>query len=245
MRPSSKCLNNSIPKADMTGQRTALIMAGGQGVRMGQPMPKQFLLLDGKPVLMHTLTTFATLEPPVRLVLVLPADQIAYWQTLCEQYRFMVPHAIVEGGTCRFDSVRNGLAAVEEEGLVAIHDGVRPLVTSDLIQRCFVGAERHGSAIPVTPLIESLRQLVGDGSQTVDRTAYRLVQTPQTFKAALIKEAYALTDRNDYTDDAAVYEAMGGSVHLVDGERHNVKITEGADLELAAFYLGQRSRPQP
>jgi len=221
----------------MSAQRTALIMAGGKGLRMGQALPKQFLLLDGKPVLMHTLSTFGLLKPDVRIVLVLPADQIDYWQSLCETYAFTVPHTIVQGGHCRFDSVRNGLAAVDEAGLVAIHDGVRPLVSPALIERCYAAAVIHGSALPVTPLIESLRQVEANGNHAVDRTAYRLVQTPQTFSAALIKQAYAQADRNDYTDDAAVYEAMGRVVHLVEGERQNLKITEGADLELAAFYL--------
>lgn len=227
----------------MMAPRTALIMAGGKGLRMGQPLPKQFLLLEGKPVLMHTLSLFAALVPAVRLVLVLPADQVDYWQSLCKAHAFTLPHTIVRGGACRFDSVKNGLAAVGEEGLVAIHDGVRPLVTPDLIERCFAAAASHGSAIPVTPLIESLRQVGETGSQAVDRTAYRLVQTPQTFKAALIKEAYAVADHCDYTDDAAVYEAMGLTIWLVEGDRANLKLTEAADLEWAAFYLGQRRKP--
>lgn len=224
----------------MAAMRTALIMAGGLGLRMGQPVPKQFLLLEGKPVLMHTLTTFARLEPAVRLVLVLPAAQMDDWRTLCKVHAFTCPHTLVQGGDCRFDSVKNGLTAVGSEGLVAIHDGVRPLVSPALIERCFAEAAVYGSAIPVTSLIESLRQVDASGNRAVDRSVYRLVQTPQTFGARLIKQAYERTDNKAFTDDAAVFEAMGRTVHLVDGERHNLKITEAIDLELAAFYLNHR-----
>jgi 2-C-methyl-D-erythritol 4-phosphate cytidylyltransferase len=221
-------------------KRTALIMAGGKGLRMGSSLPKQFLLLNDKPVLMHTLSTFYSLDPDIRLILVLPEDQKAYWSSLCREYGFSVPHELVTGGRSRFESVRNGLAVAGEEGLIAIHDGVRPLVTSDLILRCFEAAQRYGAVIPVTPVIESLRLLEADGSHVVDREDYRLVQTPQTFQAGLIQRAYRESTSTDFTDDASVAQAAGWPIHLVEGERRNLKITEAADLQLAAWYLNNR-----
>lgn len=221
-------------------KRTALILAGGKGLRMGTSLPKQFLLLNDKPVLMHTLSTFYTLDSDIRLILVLPEDQRGYWSNLCKEYRFAVPHEMVSGGLTRFESVQNGLAAAGEEGLIAIHDGVRPMVTPELIQRCFEAAQRDGAVIPVTPVIESLRLLEATGNRAVERGVYRLVQTPQTFQAEWIQRAYREANSTDYTDDASVAEAAGFSIHLVEGERQNLKITEAADLQLATWYLNHQ-----
>ncbi len=218
-------------------KRTALVMAGGKGLRMGTALPKQFLLLNERPVLMHTLSTFHALDPDIRLILVLPDDHRAYWSSLCREYDFSVPHELVSGGSSRFDSVRNGLAVVGDEGLVAIHDGVRPLVSPDVILRCFEAAQLYGAVIPVVPVIESLRVLDAEGSRVVNRDDFRLVQTPQTFQAGLIQRAYREAQSTDFTDDASVAQAAGWPIHLVEGERRNLKITEAADLQLAAWYL--------
>jgi len=147
---------------------------------------------------------------------------------------------LVSGGSSRFESVQNGLAIAGEEGLIAIHDGVRPLVTKDLIMRCFEAAFTYGAVIPVTPVIESLRLVEAEGNRAVDRDAYRLVQTPQTFQAELIQRAYREANSTHFTDDASVAQAAGLPIHLVEGERQNVKITEAADLQLAAWYLNHR-----
>jgi len=221
-------------------KRTALIMAGGKGLRMGTSLPKQFLLLNDKPVLMHTLSAFYALDATIRLILVLPDGHKSYWSSLCREYHFLVPHELVSGGSCRFESVQNGLAVAGEEGLIAIHDGVRPLVTTSLIQRCFEAAHQHGAVIPVMPVIESLRLLEAAGNRAVDRGAYRLVQTPQTFQAEWIQRAYREAKSTDFTDDASVAQAAGWPIHLVEGERHNLKITEAADLQLAAWYLNNQ-----
>jgi 2-C-methyl-D-erythritol 4-phosphate cytidylyltransferase len=207
---------------------------------MGTALPKQFLLLNGKPVLMHTLLTFHALDADTRIILVLPEDQRSYWMELCQEYAFTVPHEVVSGGNNRFESVRNGLTVAGEEGLIAIHDGVRPLVTPQLIARCFEAALQYGAAIPVTPVIESLRLLEYGESRVVDRSDYRLVQTPQTFEAGLIQRAYREAAHNAFTDDASVVQATGWPIFLVEGERSNIKITEAADLHVAALYLNNR-----
>lgn len=220
-----------------TVKHTVLIMAGGRGLRMGTVLPKQFLLLNGKPVLMYTLSTFYTLDTDTRIIVVLPEDQRPYWLQLCQEYAFTIPHELVSGGNNRFESVRNGLAVAGEEGLIAIHDGVRPLVKPQLIARCFEAAQQYGAAIPVTPVIESLRLLEHGESRVVNRSEYRLVQTPQTFEASLIQRAYREAAHTGFTDDASVVEAVGWPIFLVEGERSNLKITEAADLHLAAWYL--------
>lgn len=227
-------------KPGTTVKHTVLIMAGGRGLRMGTLLPKQFLVLNEKPVLMHTLSTFHALDADVCIILVLPEDQRSYWLELCQEYAFTVPHELVSGGNNRFESVRNGLAVAGEEGLIAIHDGVRPLVTPNLITSCFEAAQQYGAAIPVTPVIESLRVVEHGESRVVDRSDYRLVQTPQTFEAGLIQRAYREASHTGYTDDASVVQAAGWPIFLVEGERSNLKITEAADLHLAAWYLNNR-----
>ena len=227
-------------KPGTTVKHTVLIMAGGRGLRMGTVLPKQFLVLNDKPVLMHTLSTFHALDADTRIILVLPEDQRSYWLELCQEYAFTVPHEVVSGGNNRFESVQNGLAVAGEDGLIAIHDGVRPLVTPNLITRCFEAAQQYGAAIPVTPVIESLRVVEHGKSRVVDRSDYRLVQTPQTFEAGLIQRAYREAAHTDYTDDASVVQAAGWPIFLVEGERSNFKITEAADLQVAAWYLNNR-----
>lgn len=210
-----------------------LIVAGGKGLRMGADIPKQFLPIGGKPVLMRTIETFYKYDSSIDMILVLPVEQQDYWKSLCKEYAFSLPHRIVNGGNSRFHSVKNGLALVEGEGLVGVHDGVRPFVSQGVIGRCFSEAEKKKAVIPVVGMVETVRHLLGTGSETVDRDAYKLVQTPQVFSISLLKEAYKQEYTPEFTDDASVVEAMGASVSLVEGNRENIKLTTPFDLIVA------------
>lgn len=216
----------------------AIIVAGGKGLRMGADLPKQFLPVGGKPVLMRTLEAFYAYNPAMRIVLVLPCDQQDYWQKLCREHGFSLPHMVADGGETRFHSVRNGLRLVEAPGWVAVHDGVRPFVSQEVIARCFRLAAEKRAVVPVVPVVETLRQIEGDSSRTVSRDAYRLVQTPQVFDSALLKEAYAQPYTPAFTDDASVVEAMGVPVYLTEGNRENIKITTPFDLKVAETLAG-------
>lgn len=219
-------------------EKTVIIVAGGRGERMGSVVPKQFLPLCGTPVLMHTLRAFAGYDPRMELVVVLPETQTAHWQRLCAEHRFTLPHRIVTGGDTRFHSVRNGLAAcATSTALIAVHDGVRPLVTHDTIARCFDCAAHTGAAIPVVLLADSLRQVDESGSHACDRARYRLVQTPQVFRAEVLHRAYAQPFSPAFTDDASVVEATGHPVALVDGTPRNIKLTTPLDLAVAEAVL--------
>lgn len=215
----------------------ALILAGGKGLRMGADLPKQFLLLAGKPVLMHAMEAFHEAEPSTELILVLPLEHQAYWAKLCAEHAFDLKHQIATGGTVRFESVRNGLAFIQEESLVAVHDGVRPLVKPALIRKCFETAAVKGAVIPVFELTESIRRIEGDRSYAEDRSRYRSVQTPQTFRSDLLKSAYEQPFQDVFTDDASVVEAAGYEIALVEGHRENIKITTPQDLLLAEQLL--------
>ena len=210
-----------------------IIVAGGKGLRMGGDIPKQFLPVCGKPVLMRTLEAFRTYDPSIHIVLVLPVSQQTYWKELCRTYRFELPHDIVDGGETRFHSVMNGLALVEGDGLVGVHDGVRPFVSQEVIARCYEEASRQKAVIPVVGVVETVRHLTDEGSETVPRDQYRLVQTPQVFDAALLRRAYQQEYTALFTDDASVVEALGEKVHLVEGNRENIKLTTPFDLKLA------------
>ena len=215
-------------------KRYAIIVAGGKGLRMGGELPKQFIPIEGRPVLMRTLDTFHACDESIQIILVLPRDHQDYWRELCAQYQFAVPHRIADGGAIRFHSVQNGLSLVDApEALVAVHDGVRPFVSHEVISRCYAEAEAHGAVVPVIPVVETVRQLTGEGSVTVDRNAYRLVQTPQTFRATLLRRAYEQPYTDAFTDDASVVEALGEAVTLVDGNRENIKLTTPFDLIVA------------
>ena len=218
----------------MNMKKYAIIVAGGKGLRMGGDLPKQFIPVEGRPVLMRTLDTFHACDPSIQLILVLPPDHQPYWQELCREYGFRVPHRIADGGATRFHSVQSGLALVgEPDALVAVHDGVRPFVSHEVIARCYAEAEAHGAAVPVVPVVETVRQLLPEGSKTVSRDAYRLVQTPQTFRAPLLRRAYGQPFCEAFTDDASVVEALGHAVHLVEGNRENIKLTTPFDLIVA------------
>ena len=212
----------------------AIIVAGGKGLRMGGELPKQFIPVEGRPVLMRTLDAFHACDASIQLILVLPHDHQAYWHELCAQYQFAVPHRIADGGATRFHSVQSGLSLVDApEALVAVHDGVRPFVSREVISRCYAEAEAHGAVVPVIPVVETVRQLVGEGSITVPRDTYRLVQTPQTFRATLLRRASEQPYTDAFTDDASVVEALGCAVTLVDGNRENIKLTTPFDLIVA------------
>ena len=218
----------------LTSKHTILIVAGGRGTRMGGPQPKQFLELAGRPVLMHTLETFDRWDASARLIVVLPEDQIDTWKRLCEAHVFGRIHRVVAGGETRFHSVRNGLGAVASNGLIAVHDGVRPLVAPSVIAACFAAAADGGAAVPVVPVVESVREVDADGgSRPVDRTRLRVVQTPQVFRADVLRAAYCLPYDPRFTDDASVVEASGVAVRLVPGNRENIKLTTPMDLLLA------------
>lgn len=217
---------------------TILIVAGGRGTRMGGDRPKQFLPLAGRPVLMHTIDAFARWDATADIVLVLPADQRADWQRLCDAYTFRRPHRVADGGETRFHSVRNGLRATDTDGLIAVHDGVRPFVSASVIAACFAAAERYGAAVPVVPMIESVRMVDADGcSRPVDRERLRVVQTPQVFRADILRAAYRRDYEPHFTDDASVVEAAGMSVRLVSGNRENIKLTTPMDLAVAERLL--------
>lgn len=215
----------------------ALIVAGGKGMRMGTELPKQFLPIGGRPVLMRTLEAFYAYNSEIQIILVLPCSQQDYWKQLCREYHFSLPHVIADGGETRFHSVKNGLALVKTSGLVGVHDGVRPFVSQEVITRCYDLAAEKKAVIPVIDVVETVRHLQGEKSMTVSRDEYKLVQTPQVFDADLLKQAYEQPYTSHFTDDASVVEALGMPVHLTVGNRENIKITTPFDLKIATVLI--------
>ena len=214
----------------------AVIVAGGKGLRMGASIPKQFLPVNGLPVLMLTIKRFREYDGALKIILVLPKEQHEYWNELCKNYHFTDAYAVVEGGETRFHSVRNGLAAIPDdaEGVVGIHDGVRPFPSVEVIRACYETAKTAKAVIPVVPVVETVRHIMPGGkTETVDRAEYRLVQTPQTFDIQLLKQAYAQPYKDCFTDDASVVESAGHEVTLIEGNRENIKITTPFDLRIA------------
>ncbi len=220
-------------------KRYAIIVAGGSGRRFGSELPKQFVPLNGVPVLMRTISKFD--QTGANVVVVLPEEHHELWLQMCNECNFEVSHVIACGGKTRFESVRNGIAAIEnlaDDDLVAVHDGVRPLVSIELIDRCFEAAKFHGTAIPVVNPSDSIRQVMDDGlSRQLLRSSLRAVQTPQTFRAKLLKGAYDVEESPLFTDDASVVESAGHNVTLVDGESTNIKITHPIDLIIASELI--------
>lgn len=211
-------------------QKYVVIVAGGSGSRMKADKPKQFLLLSGQPILMHTIEAFYySLNKELRIIIVLPKGQHQEWKDLCARHHFSIPHQITEGGQERFHSVKNGLKLVDD-GIVAIHDGVRPAVSALVIDNAFKAAAEKGAAIPLIPVTDSLRQQSGENYNAVNRNSFFLVQTPQVFLTAGIKKAYAVPFKKVFTDDASVWEHAGHQVHFISGNKENIKITEPADL---------------
>jgi 2-C-methyl-D-erythritol 4-phosphate cytidylyltransferase len=215
----------------------ALIVAGGSGKRMGAELPKQYLEIAGRPVLMHTIERFRSFSDSIEIIAVLPENQLRFWSDLQKKYSFNIPHTVVKGGRTRFFSVRNGLKFVDDPGLVAIHDGVRPFVSIDTIRKCFETAEKLGNAIPVIPPADTLRMISDQGSTPVNRLLIRQVQTPQVFHSTLIKKAYEQDYLPEFTDDATVLEKTGIKINLVDGNRENIKITTPEDLKISEALL--------
>ena len=215
-------------------KRYVIIVAGGKGLRMGGDIPKQFIPLRGKPVLMHTVEAFHRFDAGIEVILVLPRDQQDYWKKLCADHDFRIPHKVADGGETRFHSVRNGLALIEgEDGLVGVHDGVRPFVSSEVIETCYSSAIDKDAVVPVVDIVETVRHITEDGSETVPRNQYRLVQTPQVFKVGLLKRAYCQDYVPQFTDDASVVESIGVKVHLVAGNRENIKLTTPFGMKFA------------
>lgn len=216
-----------------------IIVAGGSGTRMRAEIPKQFLLINNLPVLQHTIAKFYNYDSAIQIVVVLPETQIAYWQELCMKYNFKIEHNIIAGGDTRFQSVKNGLLSItEKEGVVAIHDGVRPSVSNDVISNCFDTAAKIGNAIPSVSVNDSLRIVKENVSKIVDRSEYRIVQTPQVFQLSIIKKAFDVEYQSQFTDDASVAEYNGLTINLVEGNFENIKITTPSDLLIAKAFLG-------
>ncbi len=218
-------------------KKFALIVAGGSGSRMNSNIPKQFMELAGKPVLMHTFEAFSRFDPSIEFVLVLPKSEVESWTKLCEKYAFKINHLLAEGGKTRFDSVKNGLELLPDSGIVFIHDGVRPLVSKQTLQNCLETTLNKGNALPVIPVSESVRFVDASGNQSLDRTKYFLVQTPQTFLIDEIKAAYQQPFSSLFTDDASVIESTGKKINTVEGNRENVKITFPEDLQFASILI--------
>lgn len=225
-------------------EKFALIVAGGSGKRMGAPISKQYLPVAGKPILMHTLERFKEVAPDVNLILVIPSSDFDFWRALCEEYKFSVPHALVAGGNSRFQSVKNGLDTIDAmNGLVAIHDGVRPFVSPAVILESFEVAQSNGSAIAVVPLKDSIRKLTDEGKSFFqERQYFRLVQTPQTFQLSKIKKAFQVPELVHFTDDATVYEHQGWQVSLIAGNAENIKITTREDMDFAEYLAAKAKR---
>jgi 2-C-methyl-D-erythritol 4-phosphate cytidylyltransferase len=224
-----------------------IIVAGGKGLRMGSDIPKQFLPIGGKPVLMRTLERFREYSAELQIILVLPEAQQEYWNELCNRYDFQVEYQLANGGETRFHSVQNGLALIPDdaEGVVGVHDGVRPFPSIEVIRNCYETARTEKAVIPVIPVVETLRHLLNthctmqnaQSSETVPRNEYRLVQTPQTFDIQLLKAANHQPYNDGFTDDASVVESYGHDITLVEGNRENIKITTPYDLVIAECLL--------
>ena len=217
-----------------------IIVAGGKGLRMGSDIPKQFLPIGGKPVLMRTMERFRDYSPALQIILVLPKLQQNYWIKLCQKHNFTVAYQLADGGETRFHSVQHGLALIPDiaEGVVGVHDGVRPFPSIDVIKNCYETARTKKAVIPVIPVVETVRHLEGETSVTVPRNEYRLVQTPQCFDIQLLKSANRQPYNDGFTDDASVVEAFGFAITLVEGNRENIKITTPYDLKIAEVLIG-------
>lgn len=211
---------------------TFIITAGGIGKRMGNELPKQFLLLKGKPILLHTLERFYEADTTAQLFITLPEDWLIYWNDLILQYNCIIPHKVITGGIERYDSIKNALK--EAKGtIIAVHDGVRPLVSVDTIHNCIKSAQEKGSGIPYLPVKESIRKVSSGDSTALLRSEYVLVQTPQCFSSEVIQKAYEQPFHTGITDDAALVEEAGFAIHLVKGNEENIKITTPVDLIIA------------
>jgi len=224
----------------LSHRKYAVIVAGGKGTRIKSSVPKQFLELAGLPVLMHTINAFVRYPERISIILVLPQHDFSTWENLCKKYSFNKPLLLQQGGDSRFQSVKNGLAKIEGDGLVAIHDGVRPLVDTKTIASSFRIAAEKKSAVAAVALKESIRLVDNGTTRAEDRSRFRLIQTPQTFDIALIKDAYQQPEDTTLTDDASVAERAGHTITLFEGSYENIKITTEEDLAVAEALLKSR-----
>ena len=220
-------------------KNAVIIVAGGKGTRFKSSIPKQFLEIGGKPVLMHTIEKFKIFDRDIKIILVLPENQIDYWKELCEHKNFSIQHTIVKGGKERFFSVKNGFQSIDNEQLIAVHDGVRPLVSVETIERGFETAEKYGTAVPVVPVTSSIRMIENGKNYHIDRANLRIVQTPQIFNSEILKKSYTQNYTQFFTDDASVVEKAGYKIHLFDGNVENIKITNRFDLLFAEVLLNE------
>jgi 2-C-methyl-D-erythritol 4-phosphate cytidylyltransferase len=220
-------------------QEYAIIVAGGSGSRMKSKTPKQFLKVNGLPVLAHTIKAFRNYSPNLNIIVVLPKDQFFAWHELCKLHTFKEEYGLISGGETRFHSVRNGLESItDSSGLVAVHDGVRPVISKEIIQNCFMKAAEHGTAIVSVPLKDSIRKIEKDGkNHAVNRDNFWLIQTPQTFRLDWMRTAFSNTYQSKFTDCASVLEYAGYPIHLIDGSYENIKITTPEDLLMAEIFL--------
>jgi 2-C-methyl-D-erythritol 4-phosphate cytidylyltransferase len=219
--------------------RYAVIVAAGSGMRMGAPIPKQFLEVGGRPILMHTLNRFVAFDASIRLVVVLHPDYIEFWRSLCEKHDYSVPHSIVSGGSERFFSVQNAIQSLldTEEAIVGIHDAVRPMVSVATLERCYATAQETGSAVPCISVNDSMRIVDADGNRSINRSSLRIIQTPQCFRLNLLRRSFTQEYNTAFTDDASVVEALGESIELVEGNRENIKVTTPEDMHWLNLLL--------
>ncbi|MBR5554618.1 2-C-methyl-D-erythritol 4-phosphate cytidylyltransferase [bacterium] len=217
-------------------KKQVIIVAGGNGSRMGTILPKQFIEISGKPILLRTLENFYSFDSKIDIVLVLPSQEIERWENICKTFKCEIKHRIVKGGTTRFESVKNGLKLLIDDALVAVHDGVRPFVSHETLSACFEVAGEKGVAIPSLEMVDSVRIKIGEGSESCDRSQYRVVQTPQVFRSDILKKAYNQPYKYYFTDDASVVENVA-PIYLVEGNRENIKITTAFDLQIAEVLL--------
>lgn len=226
----------------------AIIVAGGSGSRMNSDLPKQFMLLDGKPVAMHTLERFANTQSKPQLILILHPDMILIWKDLCNKHRFNIPHTVIAGGKTRFRSVQNGVRYIvgqEEEALahtlIAVHDAARPLITPETIDTCFERTIQYPATVLAVPSTSSIRQGNVVKSKSLDREKIWIIQTPQTFQGHILHQAFQQEELPSFTDDATVVEKLGCNIHLIPGDHRNIKITFPEDLSIAQIYLKSHS----
>jgi len=220
-------------------KKYVIIVAGGRGTRMDSELPKQFILIAGKPVLLHTVMLFQKFESAIETIIVIHPDYQEYWRRLLDEHQSSFNHILVTGGPERFHSVKNALEHIRNDSIIAVHDAVRPLVSPETVKQCFTTAEEKGTAVPCLRIPESVRSVKTTGSKSVARDKLRLIQTPQVFHSQILKESYQAEYREEFTDDATVVELAGHTIHLVEGNVENIKITTREDLKLAEFYLEQ------
>jgi 2-C-methyl-D-erythritol 4-phosphate cytidylyltransferase len=215
----------------------AIIVAGGTGSRLGGEMPKQFMLLAGRPLLMHSIEAFYTYDPLIKIIIALHPEFIENWALLCKKFSCNVPHKIIPGGSTRYQSVKNALSTIHGKGLVAVHDAARPVISIDLISQSFSEAAIHGNAIPGIMVNETIRSIENGKIRLVDRSLLRVIQTPQTFDIDVLKKAYEQSYQPGFTDDASLLEAIGLQIHLIPGDQRNIKITLPGDIEIAELFI--------